>query len=94
MKKFFYLTGLMLLAVFTTLAQTPVLKFNADKKFRIMQFTDLHFRGDSYRSDSVLVMVKIWLSPKSQTWLCLPAMWLLRPARQKPGKHFQMPLSV
>ncbi|WP_423128760.1 metallophosphoesterase family protein [Gaoshiqia sp. Z1-71] len=58
MKKIFYLTGLMLLAAFATLAQMPVLKFNADKKFRIMQFTDLHFRGDSYRSDSVLVMVK------------------------------------
>lgn len=40
------------------LAQRPELKFSTDKKFRIMQFTDVHFRGDSYRSDSALVMIK------------------------------------
>jgi len=38
--------------------QTPVLKFKAGKKFRIIQFTDVHFRGDSYRSDSALVMIE------------------------------------
>lgn len=45
-------------AVTDTYSKTPVLKFNTDKKFRIMQFTDVHFRGDSYRSDSALVMIK------------------------------------
>ncbi|MBV5314168.1 MAG: metallophosphoesterase family protein [Prolixibacteraceae bacterium] len=40
------------------LGQKPELKFNSNKQFRIMQFTDVHFRGDSYRSDSALVMIK------------------------------------
>jgi hypothetical protein len=36
----------------------PVLKFNANGKFRIVQFTDVHFQYDSYRSDSALVIIK------------------------------------
>ena len=30
----------------------PVLKFNQNGKFKIVQFTDIHFQYDSYRSDS------------------------------------------
>lgn len=44
-------------AFFVSYGQTPVLKFKPGKKFRIIQFTDVHFRGDSYRSDSALVMI-------------------------------------
>lgn len=32
-------------------AQTPVLKFNKDKKFKIVQFTDLHVKYQDSRSD-------------------------------------------
>lgn len=57
MKRIVYLISFLFCAS-VTYAQTPVLKFNTDKKFRIIQFTDVHFRGDSYRSDSALVMIK------------------------------------
>ena len=36
----------------------PVLRFNQDGKFKIVQFTDIHFRYDSYRSDSALMLMK------------------------------------
>jgi hypothetical protein len=36
----------------------PVLKFNKDGKFKIVQFTDIHFQYDSYRSDSALILMK------------------------------------
>ena len=37
--------------------QKPVLKFDEEGNFKIVQFTDLHFRHNSYRSDSALAMV-------------------------------------
>ena len=38
----------------------PVLKFNSSGKFKIVQFTDVHFRYNSYRSDSALeIMSKV-----------------------------------
>lgn len=36
----------------------PVLRFNQNGKFKIVQFTDIHFQYDSYRSDSALVLMK------------------------------------
>jgi predicted MPP superfamily phosphohydrolase len=39
-------------------AARPVLKFRPDGRFKIVQFTDVHFRYDSYRSDSALNMMK------------------------------------
>lgn len=44
---------LLLVAGFSTLgyAQKPALKFNADKKFKIVQFTDLHVKWQDPRSD-------------------------------------------
>jgi|SRR5665647_805049 len=36
----------------------PVLKFRSEGRFKIVQFTDVHFRYDSYRSDSALNMMK------------------------------------
>ena len=36
----------------------PVLRFDKDGKFKILQFTDIHFQYNSYRSDSALVMMK------------------------------------
>lgn len=38
--------------------EKPVLKFNAQSKFKIVQFSDVHLQYDSYRSDSVLVMMR------------------------------------
>ncbi|MFC5411169.1 metallophosphoesterase [Larkinella bovis] len=38
--------------------EKPVLKFNARSRFKIVQFTDIHLQYDSYRSDSVLVMMR------------------------------------
>jgi Leucine-rich repeat (LRR) protein len=36
----------------------PILKFNAHARFKIVQFTDTHIQYDSYRSDSVLAVMK------------------------------------
>ncbi|MDX8337733.1 metallophosphoesterase [Draconibacterium sp. IB214405] len=36
----------------------PELKFNAEGKFKILQFTDIHFKYNSFRSDSVLLLMK------------------------------------
>lgn len=36
----------------------PVLKFGENGKLKIVQFTDIHFQYNSYRSDSVLVLMK------------------------------------
>lgn len=35
-----------------------VLRFNEDGKFKIVQFTDVHYRSYSYRSDSSLVLMR------------------------------------
>ncbi|MDR1103480.1 MAG: metallophosphoesterase family protein [Tannerella sp.] len=39
-------------------AGKPVLKFNKNGKFRIVQFTDTHLRGNCAQSDSVLVLIR------------------------------------
>jgi predicted MPP superfamily phosphohydrolase len=36
----------------------PVLKFNTDRKFKIVQFTDTHFEYNSSLSDSVLSLIR------------------------------------
>lgn len=36
----------------------PVLRFDKNGKFKILQITDVHFQYDSYRSDSALVMIE------------------------------------
>ena len=38
--------------------EKPVLKFNSRSRFKIVQFTDTHIQYDSYRSDSVLALMK------------------------------------
>ena len=38
--------------------ERPVLRFNSDSKFKIVQFTDIHFQYDSFRSDSSLVLMR------------------------------------
>jgi hypothetical protein len=38
--------------------QNTALRFNKDGKFKIVQFTDIHFQYNSYRSDSALVLMK------------------------------------
>jgi hypothetical protein len=38
--------------------EKPLLKFNSQSRFKIVQFTDIHLQYDSYRSDSALVMMK------------------------------------
>ncbi|UOB17265.1 metallophosphoesterase family protein [Abyssalbus ytuae] len=52
--------ALLLIATISTLAQSkdPVLKFNKNGKFKIAQFTDVHFQYNSYRSDSAMVMIQ------------------------------------
>lgn len=35
----------------------PVLKFNENGKFKILQFTDIHYKYNSFRSDSALQMI-------------------------------------
>lgn len=36
----------------------PSLKFNKDGKFKIIQFTDIHFRYNTFQSDSAVAMMK------------------------------------
>jgi hypothetical protein len=36
----------------------PVLRFDQDGKFKIVQFTDIHFQYNSFRSDSALILMK------------------------------------
>jgi Icc-related predicted phosphoesterase len=59
MQKLFITISLIVFAVFIANGQDrPVLKFNAQSRFKIVQFTDTHIQYDSYRSDSVLVLMK------------------------------------
>lgn len=62
MKKFIFTVLSILIASILVFSATktvkPVLKFNADGKFKIVQFTDIHFQYDSYRSDSALAIMK------------------------------------
>jgi Icc-related predicted phosphoesterase len=59
MQKFFSIISLIFFAVVIAYGQDkPVLKFNAQSRFKIVQFTDTHIQYDSYRSDSVLVLMK------------------------------------
>jgi len=58
MKKILIICCLCLFSILNTKgADKPVLKFNANSRFKIVQFTDIHIQYDSYRSDSALVMM-------------------------------------
>ena len=60
MKKIIVAFTLILFSLFALNGQNkPLLKFNSNSRFKIVQFTDIHFQYDSYRSDSVLVMMKM-----------------------------------
>lgn len=52
-RKWMFAGALLLAAGLTSLgfAQKPGLKFNPDKKFKIVQFTDLHVKWQDPRSD-------------------------------------------
>lgn len=59
MKKINVTFCLIILSFLTLNGQNkPLLKFNSNSRFKIVQFTDIHLQYDSYRSDSVLVMMK------------------------------------
>jgi hypothetical protein len=54
----FFVLAVSMLTFSVSKTGKPALKFNADGKFKIVQFTDIHFQYDSYRSDSALVLMK------------------------------------
>lgn len=59
MKKLFVAFSLILISFYVAFGQEkPILKFNSQSRFKIVQFTDIHLQYDSYRSDSALVMMK------------------------------------
>ena len=59
MKKLVIILGLIVFFIpFAQGQEKPVLKFNAKYRFKIVQFTDLHFKVDSERSDSALALMK------------------------------------
>lgn len=60
MKKITLAFSFLVFSLFAAYAQAekPVLKFNAQGTFKIIQFTDIHLQYDSYRSDSVIVMMR------------------------------------
>ena len=53
-KKCFMVLLLSLFGIYTTQAGSPVLKFNQDGKFKIVQFTDVHFKYGNPASDIAL----------------------------------------
>ena len=57
-KLFIFLGVIFFLFPFVEGQEKPVLKFNSNSKFKIVQFTDIHLQYDSYRSDSSLAMMK------------------------------------
>ena len=61
MKKLILGIAMTLLAIVgmaaTGKSDKPVLRFNQDGKFRILQVTDLHYNYNSYRSDSTIALV-------------------------------------
>ena len=59
MKKLLIAFTLIVFSCFVANGQEkPALKFNAQSRFKIVQFSDVHLQYDSYRSDSVLVMMR------------------------------------
>src|SRR5690554_4940388 len=59
MKKLFITFSLIVCSFLIVIGQErPILKFNSQSRFKIVQFTDIHIQYDSYRSDSALVMMK------------------------------------
>ncbi|MDR0845172.1 MAG: metallophosphoesterase family protein [Tannerella sp.] len=61
MKKVSMILLLMMAAAGFAAAQPagkPVLKFNKNGRFRIVQFTDTHLRGNCWQSDSVLILIR------------------------------------
>lgn len=59
MKKLFIAFSIVVFSFFIANGQEkPLLKFNSQSRFKIVQFTDIHIQYDSYRSDSALVMMK------------------------------------
>lgn len=51
LNKLFLATALMLICVATAIAQPNALKFNANHKFKIVQFTDIHWKYGNPASD-------------------------------------------
>lgn len=51
LNKLFWATALMLIYVATAIAQPNALKFNANHKFKIVQFTDIHWKYGNPASD-------------------------------------------
>ncbi len=61
MKKIIIVLVLLVTVLFSAQAKDKTntrLQFNENGKFKILQFTDIHFQYNSYRSDSVLMMMK------------------------------------
>ena len=61
MKKITLLLALTIALFFYTAAKdnsNPILRFNQNGKFKIVQFTDVHFIYNFYRSDSSLVLMQ------------------------------------
>ena len=51
LNKLFLVTALMLICAATAIAQPNALKFNANHKFKIVQFTDIHWKYGNPASD-------------------------------------------
>ena len=58
MKRILLYLGILVGCTLAGKAQQQTLKFNADKKFKIVQFTDVHFIYDNPKSDISLERIK------------------------------------
>lgn len=70
----FRLTLILLLATTFCIAQKRELKFSKDGKFKIVQFTDVHFKYGNPASDVALERINKYLMPNGRIWLSLPEM--------------------
>ena len=53
-----FLTAIAMLSFSADKNANPVLKFHTNGKFKIVQFTDIHYQYDSFKSDSSLILMK------------------------------------
>lgn len=55
-------------------AQQPSLKFNKDGKFKIVQFTDVHYIYENPKSAISIERINEVLDAENRTWFFSPAM--------------------
>ena len=61
MKRIYLLLAILLGSLQLANAQQQTLQFNKDGKFKIVQFTDVHYIYNDPRSDVSIVSIRYWI---------------------------------